>query len=549
MKNAVVDDVLGELFPVDIPREGFHPRARVVADRDDVHVFFLQFALGKTVVYGAVRVAFEMAEAIETLFFRSSDEFAAFHECSGTVMYPHEHYLELIQAENVHTFAALSKIGCLKSNIGVIAFWAEIRYSHGMFSRLLDYISRKLRMDAHYAARGGALLALSQVTSAVFGFVLTVAFANLLDPATYGMYRYVLSVYALLSLIELPGMDVAVTRAVSRGWNGAIDIGFRQKMRWGFLGTLVCFGIASCYYLHANFPLGDVFLICGAAMPFLESSEIVIAYLNGRKMFWRWTAEEMATQILSMMALIATMFITNNLVIIVLSYFIPYIAVRAGAYLLFYPKEVADEHRENIGPYARSMTIFQILNSAGSSLDQIVLFHFLGAAQVAVFSLDQAVPTRIQSLFKISGSLSLPKYAEREPDEIVGNLPYKMLVFGLIIFACCAVYVVFIPYFFMWFFPKYVASIPYTRALIFYTLAAITYPFSSYLLAHKKVTEYYLYGGVSLALKIAALVIFVPLFGIWGAVVSVLVSAASVLAVTVYIIVKYRKKSTREMKI
>lgn len=405
-----------------------------------------------------------------------------------------------------------------------------------MLRSALNSLGKFLNIDLLYAARGGFYLSLSQVISALVGFVLAIAFANLLEPSVYGTYRYILSAYTLLSLIALPGMDVAVMRATSRGDEGSLQEGYEQKMRWGFIGTFVACGVGAYYVMQGSHVLAALFLIVGIMLPFMESAETLLAFFNGTRAFRPWMFTETSTQIASAFVLIGTMLITKNILLIVMAYFLPYILIRTVVYLHY--KRNLKRGAENLMPYARSMSIFQILNTAGSSLDQIVLYHILGPVQVAIFSLAMAVPTRLQSLLKISGTLAFPKYANREPGSIVRSMLRKMAIFGVSIFIICVVYIVLAPFVFTVVFPKYAASIPYSQVLILLTLSAVTYPFSSYLLAHQKVVENYIYAGVSLALKIATLAIFVPLIGIWGAVLSVLVSALSAVLVTLFFLGK-----------
>jgi O-antigen/teichoic acid export membrane protein len=155
------------------------------------------------------------------------------------------------------------------------------------------------------------------------------------------------------------------------------------------------------------------------------------------------------------------------------------------------------------------------------------------------------VPVRLQSLFKITGSLAFPKYAEREASDILPGMPRKMFLFALVILAACAFYILVAPLLFSIFFPKYVESIPYSQILVFFTLSAVTYPFSAYLTAHKKISANYLYGVATLGLKMGTLLLFVPRWGVWGAVLSMLVSTAGILIITAILFVRERRMAAR----
>ena len=72
--------------------------------------------------------------------------------------------------------------------------------------------------DNVYLAKSGFWLTLGQFFSLVVTFLSAVAFANLLDPTTYGNYKYVLSLLGILAVFCLDGMRTAVTQAVARGF-------------------------------------------------------------------------------------------------------------------------------------------------------------------------------------------------------------------------------------------------------------------------------------------------------------------------------------------
>ncbi len=415
-----------------------------------------------------------------------------------------------------------------------------------MIHALLERLGRLIGVDVRYVAVGGFWLSLSQVANAVMSFLLTVCFANLLDPSAFGTYRYVLSAYTLLSLFALSGADIAVTRAVSRGDEEALRRGATLRLRYAIFGTLAAFGVGIFYYLEGSPVVALLFFTAGLMLPLMESGELVLAYFNGKRMFREWSYTEIGAQAVSLAALAGTMFLTKNLALILLAYFIPYILVRGGVFLYtVWQKRLRAEPTEDIHPYARSMTLFQILMLAGNSLDQIVLFHYLGATNVALFALAQTVPVRLQSLFKITGSLAFPKYAEREANDILPGMPRKMLLFALVILAACAFYILLAPLLFSIFFPKYVESIPYSQVLVFFTLSAVTYPFSAYLTAHKKISANYLYGAATLGLKMATLLLFVPRWGVWGAVLSMLVSTIGILIITAILFVRERRMAAR----
>ncbi len=407
---------------------------------------------------------------------------------------------------------------------------------------LLTKASRIFKTDIHYIFRGGSLLTITQITSAVISFFLTLAFANLIPQETYGTYKYLLSLYALFAIATFPGIDTAVIQSASHGHDGAMMQGFRAKIKLGLLATLAALLYAVYSYIIGHQEVAYLCMIMALALPVMEASTVGVSFFNAKRLYRVWTINDVVTQIVSALIMFGTIFVTKNIFFIALAYFVPTIIARLIT-VFFISKKFVHDSKEDPGMmhYGRSMTLFQVITRIIGSLDQIVLFHFLGPAQVAIFSLAQSIPSRIQSVLKILGTLALPKYAHRSTSEIAKNLIRKMyMLTGIIVFGCL-VYVAIAPWFFTHFLPKYIDSIKYSQVLIFYCISAITYPFGSLLLSHKKIRENYIVSISGIIAKVLAMLIFIPLYGVWGAIIGILVSSGTTTLISLWLLYKAQK--------
>lgn len=388
----------------------------------------------------------------------------------------------------------------------------------------ISFLERLLRVDVRYVASGGIFLSLTSVVSALTGFLLTVAFANFISQETFGIYRYVLSVYSLLALIALPGIDTALTRTASRGERGAYLAATYAKISWGFLGTLAGGGIALWYGLHGNHTLAILFLLAGAAVPLIESVGLYNSFLYGLRRFRLSSMLEMGVHLFSTAALCITLYLSDDILLIVTIYFFSTGALRALAFFMTLPLDrgIKNFSKKELFDYGKHLTFYEIAGRGVMALDSVILWHFLGPTAVALFALATAIPVRIQSFLKISGTLAFPKFADRSASEIAHALPRKMFFFGIGILIIAIIYALFAKSFFSLFFPAYLSAVPYTQVLIFYTLSSVTYPFWSFLMANKKLREIYTITGINFIIKTIILMVCVPLFGVWGAVASYL---------------------------
>ena len=119
---------------------------------------------------------------------------------------------------------------------------------HHKIYKLLRRSEKYTKTDMVYLAKGGFWLTINQIISISSAFLLSIALANLLPKEIYGQYKCIISIFSILAISTLPGMDTAVTRSIAQGNEGSFKQALKTKMKWGLLGALVslCFAI---YYL------------------------------------------------------------------------------------------------------------------------------------------------------------------------------------------------------------------------------------------------------------------------------------------------------------
>jgi O-antigen/teichoic acid export membrane protein len=152
-----------------------------------------------------------------------------------------------------------------------------------MLSALHKRMSSLLKIDTSYVARGGFFLGLTQVTSAIAGLISTIAFANLLPVETFGTYKYILALYAMVSIVALPGLDTSLTQAVARGFDGTYRENIRARMKYGFIGTIGSIVYATYLALQGSFVLASLIALMGLALPFFEAFSMYSSFFEREK--------------------------------------------------------------------------------------------------------------------------------------------------------------------------------------------------------------------------------------------------------------------------
>ena len=151
--------------------------------------------------------------------------------------------------------------------------------------KVLKWLEGHTKTDMTYLAKGGFWLLLGQFVATGSAFLASVAFANLLAPEIFGVYKFILSINSLVLISTLSGMDSAITQSVARGFDGTLNVGVRTKIKWGALGTLTSFGIALYYFMQGNMLLAISFSVAAVFVPFTESFDMYDSFLAGKQLF------------------------------------------------------------------------------------------------------------------------------------------------------------------------------------------------------------------------------------------------------------------------
>lgn len=392
----------------------------------------------------------------------------------------------------------------------------------------LRYTERYTKTDMVYLAKGGAWLMSGQFIYSISSFLLAISFANLLPKDVYGTYKFVLSTTGILTIFTLTGMGTAVTQASARGYEGSFLPAVKEKIKWGIFGGIVGIGLAVYYYFKNDSVLAAAFLIAAIFLPFMDSAGIYSAFLSGKKLFDVSTKYAIISQIIAIILLISSLFLTKNVLIMLFVYFLSWTFLRfiflKKTLHNFPPNSKNDPYTISYGKHLSFMGVLGIL---AENLDKILLWHYLGAVSVAVYAIAQAPVNQISALLKNVLPLSFPKLAVAENEDIKKTLPWKMAKFFIIILFVVIFYILLIPYFYKIFFPQYLESINYTR-LFALTLLFFPQKLIGTALQAKACKKFlYIMQISNSLLRIVLFFILLPIWGIYGAIAANLAGYAA----------------------
>lgn len=400
------------------------------------------------------------------------------------------------------------------------------------FYKTQDY----LRMDLLYLIKGEFWLVCGRVISLTATFLLALAWGNWIDKNVYGNYQYVLSLVSIVSIFSLPGLGSAVVRAVARKSEGMLTIAFKTRLKWGCLASLAALGIAAYYYFASpdNLPLVIALVIASVFLPFFNAFLIYTSFLTGKKLFKVQVRYEATTHVTAVAAMLGVLFFIKEAAVeIPLHITLPliitaYFAVRTLLGLLFY-KRTRLKHQENRRTdkktisFGKHLTWSSLFTTAiAGQLDKIILFHYLGAVELAIYSFAILIPDQLKVFLKHISTLALPKLATRSRRDIKNTFLRKVFHLAVLVGAGAAVYIIAAPWIYKFFFGQYVDAASYSRL---YAISLIPLSFSVIIgafISQMRTKEIYQMRILSSLFRIALILTLIPLYGVWGAVLAVI---------------------------
>ncbi|HUT22277.1 MAG TPA: oligosaccharide flippase family protein [Candidatus Bipolaricaulota bacterium] len=390
--------------------------------------------------------------------------------------------------------------------------------------QILRWTQKWTKIDMIYLAKGGFWLTFGQIVMAASDFALMILLANFLPPEIYGAYRYILSIVAILILFSLSGMNTAIIQAVSRGFEGSVSKGLKERIKWGAIGSIASIGFAIYYWYLGNWEYASIFFSVAAFIPFIDSFNLYKGVLVGRKEFKSLSLYNIVFLIGFTIVLGLTIFFTDKILFIFLVYFI----YNALLPLLFYlhlrkQKPFNDAADPKTVSYGKHLSLMGVLGNIANQLDKVLIFQFLGPVEVAIYSIAISPIQQLKTRYLVNlNNLVLPKITNRNISELKKSIPMKLLMFFIILAVITALYILLVPYIYKIIFPQYPESVIYSQI---FGLSLLVYPtmlITNVLVAKSRNKELYITRFINPIIKIILLIILVPLYRIWGAIIAVI---------------------------
>jgi O-antigen/teichoic acid export membrane protein len=391
------------------------------------------------------------------------------------------------------------------------------------FSLLLEKSERYARTDIRYVAHGGFWLLLNQGAMFLFSLLLLWVFTNLLSKEIYGEYRFITTVASLLAIAALPGMGIALTRAVAQHKSGVIFSIIKEKIRFGGVGTVIALAGAIYYYWNDDPRLTILFFIVALAVPFVDTFTSYQHYLNGLKDFKLYAMLRTGQRAFTVFATTGAIIFSGDIIIIVTIFFSSSIISDFAALMIAkatYPS--APKKDEAVLAYGKHLSIMSAMRLGAQYLDKVSLWYFSGPVAVASYAVAVAMPQELTTGCAQIGKLALPKMSTRSKDELRNSLLRKTFLYAIITTPITLAYIAFSPLLFQIFFPQYVDVVFFSQIAALVVIFAANSLFVQYFYATENKKALYIQNVTEPTALLILYALLIPTLGILGAIIATL---------------------------
>ncbi|MCU0678309.1 MAG: hypothetical protein MUF19_01830 [Candidatus Pacebacteria bacterium] len=360
-----------------------------------------------------------------------------------------------------------------------------------------------------------------------------VAFANLIDDHTLGIYQYMIAAISIVGAFSITGTHTAIIRAAGKSNHHAVRMLFRLGLNSTFIPVLIAISISSYYFYKGN---SEIALGIGLGTVAYVSMTHLLRYnalFSGLQMFRESNIILKAKVVAPLILLLPALFFINSPAWLTILYFassaIGMFMVsrifKMRQFTVQYLKETTVESATQEKVFAIHQSIINLINILATHIDKIIIFQLLGAPATAAYYIAASIPDRIREMIKQYEPYVFSKFASHTRNATLRGVSFKFWFIVLIGISLSGIYCLLAPFFYSYIIPQYLdvlyLSIIYSMTII--SGAAIV-PYSA-LRVHASNRLLYYHTAIQSSVRIVLLFVGGWFWGLTGAIIGVTIAA------------------------
>jgi O-antigen/teichoic acid export membrane protein len=366
-------------------------------------------------------------------------------------------------------------------------------------------------------------------------FALSVLFARFVSKDVYGMYQFILSIGLILGAFSLTGMNAAVTQAVARGFEGILRASVRVQLKFSIIPLLIGAIISLYYFTQGNTIISVGVLLTALLLPLTNTLNTWGAYLAGKKEFQLSFLYNQITNTLYYGGIIISILFFPQALTLITVTLIANFAGNLIAYKHISKKYLSNNLDESEAlEYGKKLSLSSALPMIALHLDNLLVFHLLGAHDLALYAFASNIPERFMSFLRPLSTIALPKLSEKDHTSIKEGLRNKLIKFLGIAIVWGLIYIAVAPFVYKLLFPQYIDSLPYSLLYIIFSIISTigTLPITA--LFASRSAKIFTFNIINPIVNILCILIGGYTFGIWGIITGRIIGTSISLGLSTY---------------
>ena len=364
----------------------------------------------------------------------------------------------------------------------------------------------------------------NQMGIIITGLLGSIVLANLATKELYGQYSFVLGWFGLFTIASIPGVGTVIFRTAAQGYDGVYRRATAFSFLWSLLGIPLLMITGVCLYLFKpeSEIIGVSLIVVSLFLPFTTSLQNWILFLKGRSEFKKLAICNLIKLSTNLVAVALSVIYSGKLVIILGVYFL----VNSGFNIFYYLKFLKLRRNDKLDAgwkkQSYALTIMSLSTRAFGRVD-IILIGLLFAKttgnpmeQVAVYNVVMKFADVFFKIIKSTMESVVPNLYQSK--RITIKYFYK---FFAALFLVPIILYPLVKYPILLLYRKYPEVIGYSKVYLaiipFYFLNLIT---TYFMIKYELNKEINISRIVSIVAVIALYAVLIPLYGIWGGVIS-----------------------------
>ena len=330
-----------------------------------------------------------------------------------------------------------------------------------MYPAFVQTLAKRLntlfRINVASLLKTGVILNVGQAASMGFAFLINLFFARYVTADTIGEYRYLLSLLALFEALTLSGLAPVVTQAIANKRHGTYVGAIKQIFRWSWIHGLLGVLASLYFFVLKQQPLmGGTILFLAIVTPLQDAALLSVNVLIGLKKYNLSAVRQASVSALQCAALFTISLIHPSAYALAIGSSIS-LLIGNGFWSLFtyrYHIQNSVIQQKDLD-FAKHLSFSNFISAFAAQADRLIVFHLLGAGALAIYSFATAVPKQLRTIVGFIGPLSLQKYADKTPEELLVSVKKHFAISLALLVPPFIGYSLVAPTLYKWLFPGY----------------------------------------------------------------------------------------------